>query len=121
MVRVWAFVLLVLVALGFAAWASDFVTMQGERTVYTVDCTNGAWQGDHCSGQVAAGTRYRYRALKPHGEVIFWTVGTSEPSGKFRSARSRTAATGCARSAPMPPARSRCRWRKACPSAPRRP
>jgi len=47
----------VLVALGFAAWASDFVTMQGERTVYTVDCTNGAWQGDHCSGQVAAGTR----------------------------------------------------------------
>ena len=84
MVRVWAFVLLVLVALGFAAWASDFVTMQGERTVYTVDCTNGAWQGDHCSGQVAAGTRYRYRALKPHGEVIFWTVGTNEPSGKFK-------------------------------------
>jgi hypothetical protein len=84
MVRVWAFVLLVLVALGFAAWASDFVTMQGERTVYTVDCANGAWQGDHCSGQVAAGIRYRYRALKPHGEVIFWTVGTSEPSGKFK-------------------------------------
>jgi hypothetical protein len=83
MVRVWAFVVFVLVALGFAAWASDFVTMQGERTVYTVDCKNGAWQGDHCSGQVAAGTRYRYRALKPHGEVIFWTVGTSEPSGKF--------------------------------------
>ena len=27
--------------------------------------------------------RYRYRALKPHGEVIFWTVGTTEPSGKF--------------------------------------
>ena len=38
MVRLWALVLLVLVALGFAAWASDFVTMQGERTVYTVDC-----------------------------------------------------------------------------------
>ena len=84
MVRVWAFVLLVFVALGFAAWASDFVTMQGERTIYTVDCTNGAWQGDHCSGQVAAGTRYRYRALKPHGEVIFWTVGTNEPSGRFK-------------------------------------
>ena len=84
MVRVWAFVLFVLVALGFAAWASDFVTMQGERTVYTVDCRNGAWQGEHCSGQVAAGTRYRFRALKPHGEVIFWTVGTNEPSGKFQ-------------------------------------
>ena len=75
--------MLVLVALGFAAWASDFVTLQGERTIYTVDCDGGAWQGDHCSGQVAAGARYRYRALKPHGEVIFWTVGTSEPSGKF--------------------------------------
>ncbi len=83
MVRVWAFVIAVAAALGFAAWASDFVTMQGERTVYTTDCVGGIWQGDRCSGQVAAGTRYRYRALKPHGEVIFWTVGTKEPSGKF--------------------------------------
>ena len=75
------------VALGFAAWASDFVTMQGERTVYTVDCDGGSWQGDRCSGKVKAGTRYRYRALKPHNEVIFWTVGTSEPSGKFEDCR----------------------------------
>ncbi len=83
MVRVWTFVFCVLAALGFAAWASDFVTLQGERTVYTVDCTNGVWQGDRCTGQVEAGSRYRYRALKPHGEVIFWTLGTREPSGKF--------------------------------------
>ena len=83
MVRVWALVIAVLAVLGFAAWASDFVTMQGERTIYTVECAGGAWQGDRCSGHVAAGTRYRYRALKPHGEVIFWTVGTQEPSGKF--------------------------------------
>lgn len=74
---------LLLAALGFAAWASDFVTMQGERTIYTVDCAKGVWQGDRCTGQVVAGMRYRYRALKPHGEVIFWTVGTREPSGKF--------------------------------------
>ena len=83
MVRVWASVVVVLAALGFAAWASDFVTLQGERTIYTVDCVGGVWQGDDCTGQVAAGHRYRYRALKPHREVIFWTVGTSEPSGKF--------------------------------------
>ena len=83
MVRVWAFVIVVLAALGFAAWASDFVTMQGERTVYTVDCVHGAWQADHCNGQLTAGARYRFRALKPHGEVIFWTVGSKEPSGKF--------------------------------------
>ena len=83
MVRVWALVILLLAALGFAAWASDFVTMQGERTIYTVECVGGAWQGDQCAGQLTAGQRYRYRALKPHREVIFWTVGTAEPSGKF--------------------------------------
>lgn len=83
MVRVWAFVIAIVAALGFAAWASDFLTMQGERTVYTVDCRGGSWQGDRCSGHVAAGTRYRYRALKPHNEVIFWMVGSKEPSGKF--------------------------------------
>jgi len=83
MVRVWLFVLAVLAALGFAAWASDFVTMQGERTIYTVDCRDGAWQGNRCTGKLVAGPRYRYRALKPHSEVIFWTVGSSEPSGKF--------------------------------------
>ena len=83
MLRVWAFVIVVLAGLGFAGWASDFVTMQGERTIYTVDCVRGAWQGDHCSGQLTAGVRYRYRALKPHGEVVFWTVGTNERSGKF--------------------------------------
>jgi hypothetical protein len=83
MVRVWSLVVLVLAALGFAAWASDFITVQGERTVYTVECVGGAWQGDRCAGHVAAGARYRYRAVKPHSEVIFWTVGTAEASGKF--------------------------------------
>ena len=83
MMRVWLFVIALVAALGFAAWASDFVTMQGERTVYTVECAGGDWQGDRCSGHVKPATRYRYRALKPHNEVIFWTVGTKEPSGKF--------------------------------------
>lgn len=87
MVRVWVIVAVLLAALGFAGWASDFVTMQGERTVYTVDCVGGAWQGDRCAGRLAAGIRYRYRALKPHGEVIFWTVGTKEPSGKFEDCK----------------------------------
>jgi hypothetical protein len=83
MVRVWVFVIVVLAALGFAAWASDFVTMQGERTIYTVDCRGGVWKDDRCTGSLQAGLRYRYRALRPHSEVVFWTVGTSEPSGKF--------------------------------------
>ena len=57
MVRVWAFVAAAFAVLGFAAWASDFVTMQGERTVSTDDCNGGAWQGDRCTGSVVAGTR----------------------------------------------------------------
>ncbi len=83
MVRVWAFVVAIFAALGFAAWASDFVTMQGERTIYTVDCHKGDWTGDRCGGSLVAGLRYRYRALRPHSEVIFWTVGANDPSGKF--------------------------------------
>lgn len=83
MVRTWMLVVAVLGALGFAAWASDFVTPQGERTVYTVECVGGSWDDDDCTGEVASGPRYRYRAIKPHGEVVFWTVGTAEASGKF--------------------------------------
>lgn len=82
MFRLWALAIAALAVLGFAAWASDFITMQGERTVYTAECI-GTWQGERCAGKVAAGHRYRYRALKPHGEVTFWTLGTSEPKGKF--------------------------------------
>jgi len=43
MVRVWGFVIAICALLGFAAWASDFITMQGERTIYTVECRNGTW------------------------------------------------------------------------------
>ena len=83
MLRVWGFVIAICALLGFAGWASDFITMQGERTIYTVECQAGSWNGDRCSGQLVVGPRYRYRALPPHSEVIFWTAGTSEPSGKF--------------------------------------
>jgi hypothetical protein len=70
-------------ALAAMTWASDTVTLQGERTVYTVDCERGAWQGSRCTGRIVPGARYRFRALKPHHEVLFWTVGASAPSGKF--------------------------------------
>jgi len=83
MLRVWVAVVALIATLVFAGWASDFVTMQGERTIYTVDCVGGSWQGEHCAGRVETGPRYRYRALKPHGEVVFWKLGSKEPSGKF--------------------------------------
>jgi hypothetical protein len=64
-------------------WASDKITLDGERTVYTVECHDGTWQGTHCSGELKATNRYRFRALKAHREVVFWTAGAGEPSGRF--------------------------------------
>jgi hypothetical protein len=83
LLRIWSLVVLVLAVLGGFAWAADFVTLQGERTVYTANCEQGSWQGTRCSGTLVAGERHRFRALKAHGEVLFWTVGSKEPSGKF--------------------------------------
>jgi hypothetical protein len=69
--------------LAFIAWAVDFVTLEGERTVYTVDCAEGAWSGNRCTGSLVVGDRYRFRALRAHREVLFWTVGSAEPAGKL--------------------------------------
>ena len=65
------------------AWLTDFVTIQGESTVYTVACSKGEWRGDTCTGELAQGDRYRFRALPRRKEVLFWTLGKSEPSGRF--------------------------------------
>lgn len=65
------------------AWGNDYFTLQGERTIYTVDCKEGGWKGDECTGKLLSGDRYRFRALKAHREVLFWTSGSSEPSGKY--------------------------------------
>jgi hypothetical protein len=80
----WSYVLwLVPIALVGGAWVTDAITMQGERTVYTAHCHGGTWDGGRCKGKLVAGDRYRYRALKARGEVLFWLVGSPEPSGKF--------------------------------------
>lgn len=66
-----------------AAWATDTITPDGERTVYTVACEGGAWRQAECSGKLVPAQRYRFRALKAHNEVLFWTAGGSPPSGKY--------------------------------------
>ena len=73
----------VLVSLCLTAWFNDFVTLHGGKTVYTVDCANGSWQGSQCNGALVAGKRYRFKARKAPGEVLFWVAGSSEPSGKM--------------------------------------
>ncbi len=75
--------LIILVLATIAAWATDFVTLQGEWTVYTADCKDGTWRGSTCSGRLVASERYRFRALKVHREVLFWTSGDNRPSGRF--------------------------------------
>lgn len=72
-----------LVLVGGVIWASDQITLEGERTIYTVKCDQGSWEGLRCGGRLVAGDRYRYRALKNRNEVIFWIVGSSTPSGKY--------------------------------------
>lgn len=74
--------LLILVLGGFL-WASDRVTVQGERTVYTVECTGGQWQGLHCTGRLAAGDRHTFKASRARQEVLYWIVGSTLPSGRF--------------------------------------
>lgn len=85
--KVWVALASVFVITAVYGWAVDFVTASGERTVYTVECAHGDWTGNRCLGEMAAGIRYRFRALPARGEVLFWTIGRAEPSGKL---------TGCA-------------------------
>jgi hypothetical protein len=79
----WLVALAVVAMLIVFIWASDAITLQGERTIYTAECQAGEWQGAHCTGRLVVGPRYRFRALMAHSEVLFWTVGASGPSHKF--------------------------------------
>jgi hypothetical protein len=80
--------------LALLAWLNDFVTLKGEWTIYTVDCREGEWRDSTCTGRLSAGPRYRFRALRAHREVLFWTVGApSETSGKFTECQIRNGRT----------------------------
>jgi hypothetical protein len=83
--------LVVLSAAGVCAmiWASDRITFQGERTVYTVQCLDGAWDGLRCTGRMVAGDRHLFRASKNRQEVLYWITGSKTPSGKFADCRVR--------------------------------
>ena len=78
--------LAVVVAFGaLAAWLGDAITLQGERTIYTVDCADGQWAGDRCTGSLRPAARFRFRALRARGEVLFWRVGVAEPSARLEA------------------------------------
>src|SRR5258708_35884835 len=75
-------VILIVGALGIFIWASDRITIEGERTVYTVSCEQGVWDGLHCTGRLAAGDRYRFRASHSRNEIGYWIAGSRARSGK---------------------------------------
>jgi hypothetical protein len=83
--RVKTTIIAAVVVLLFAllVWSSDRITMQGERTIYTIDCQGGSWNGPHCTGHLAPGARYAFRASVLRKEVIYWTRGSNEPSGTY--------------------------------------
>lgn len=79
----WAIAVIVVIGLGIALWASDKITYEGERTIYTVRCEQGSWDGLACKGKMVAADRYRFRASVSKQEVLYWIVASSQPSGKF--------------------------------------
>ena len=81
--RTWGILLAVIAALGVFMWAVDYITLEGEWTIYTVQCQGGKWIEVRCTGELGAGNRYRFRALKNRNEVVFWIAGVNEPSGKL--------------------------------------
>jgi hypothetical protein len=64
------------------AWATDYIGIAGERTIYTILCSGSIWSDSTCTGKVVLGEHYRFRALKVHREVLYWKVGATEPAGK---------------------------------------
>ena len=83
MIKALLFLLFVVTAVALFGWTLDAITMQGERTIYTARCDRGVWANEQCTGRLVAAERYRFRVLVPHNEVLFWTVGSAEPSGTF--------------------------------------
>jgi hypothetical protein len=82
-IRIWLVCLGVLAVLGLLAWGNDFITLQDECAVYTAACQQGVWIGQRCTGKLVAAERFRFMALKEHHEVVFWSVGVAESSGRL--------------------------------------
>ena len=76
-------VLVIVAGLGVFIWSSDRITLEGERTIYTVECVQGAWESLRCSGRMVAGDRHRFRSSRSRREVVYWIAGSSASSGKY--------------------------------------
>jgi hypothetical protein len=82
-VRRTLYVVVVVIAVSLLIWGSDRITLQGERTIYTVECEQGVWQDNRCTGRLVAGERYAFRASPRRHEVLYWVRNSNAPSGKY--------------------------------------
>lgn len=64
-------------------WASDRITLQGERVLYAVTCSGGEWRGNVCDGHLEPAQRYAFRASPRRGEVVSWIIGSSAASRTY--------------------------------------
>jgi hypothetical protein len=85
--RAQVFLISLFAVLAIGIWASDRITLQGERTIHTVACEGGAWDGLRCTGHLVAADRYRFRSSHARNEVLYWIAGSKAPSGKFTDCR----------------------------------
>jgi hypothetical protein len=83
----WLALAFAVTVLGMAIWSSDKISYEGERTIYSVRCEQGVWEGWRCTGRLAAADRYRFRASKSRQEVLYWVVGSSAASGKYTNCK----------------------------------
>ncbi len=81
--RKWLLGVLLLVTIATILWGSDWITLQGERTIYTVGCDQGVWQGTKCTGRLVAGERHAFRASRSRNEVVYRIRESKAPSGKY--------------------------------------
>jgi hypothetical protein len=78
-----SFIVLFVASIAALLWGSDRITLQGERTIYTVQCDHGTWNGTACSGKLVPDKRYAFRASKSRREVLYWVRGSDAPSGRY--------------------------------------
>jgi hypothetical protein len=81
--RKWSLGIGIIAIIAAMMWASDWITLQGERTIYTVRCDSGSWDGNRCTGRLIAGDRHAFRASKTRNEVVYWVRESKAPSGKY--------------------------------------
>ncbi len=69
----------VLVVAAIVVWASDRITLEGERVIYAAQC-DGLWTAKGCNGHLRTASRLVYTASKRHSTVERWLLDSDPPT-----------------------------------------